>query len=74
MERSFSMPKGGFSLEKLITYTEEQVTQIKWLLNGVTTIGIQNAKQIAVIAQILDSGTPAEIKESEKPKKKEGEG
>jgi len=58
-------------LKKLITYTEEQVAQIKGLLNGVATIGIQNAKQIAVIAQILDSGMPAEIKE---PKKKEGKG
>lgn len=57
-------------MKKLITYTEEQVTQITGLLNGVTTTGIQNAKQIAVIAQIIESGVPAGIKEE--PKKKEG--
>lgn len=56
-------------MKKLITYTEEQVTQITGLLDGVTTTGIQNAKQIAVIAQIIESGVPAGIKES-----KEGEG
>lgn len=59
----------GESMKKLITYTEEQVTQITGLLDGVTTTGIQNAKQIAVIAQIIESGVPAGIKES-----KEGEG
>ena len=59
----------GESMKKLITYTEEQVTQITGYLNGVTTTGIQNAKQIAMVAQIIESGVPAGIKES-----KEGEG
>lgn len=50
-------------MKKVITYTEEQVKQIVGLLNCVTTTGIQNAKQVAVVAQILDSGTPGEIGE-----------
>ena len=49
-------------MNQLITFTEEQIYQLKGLLNGITTTGIQNARQIAMIAQILDSGTPAEIK------------
>ncbi|WP_124067531.1 hypothetical protein [Clostridium sp. E02] len=57
-------------MKKLITYTEEQVIQITGLLDGVATTGIQNAKQIAVIAQIIECGVPAGIKEE--PKKKEG--
>ena len=50
-------------MKKVITYTEEQVTQLKMLLNAVTVIGIQNAKQVAAIAQVLDSGIPGEINE-----------
>lgn len=49
-------------MDKLITFTQEQVQQIKGLLNGVTTTGVQNARQVAMIAQILDSGVPAETK------------
>jgi hypothetical protein len=41
------------------------------MLNAVTVTGIQNAKQIAAIAQVLDSGVPAESRE---PEKKGGEG
>jgi hypothetical protein len=58
-------------MKKIITYTEEQVTQITMLLNAVSVTGIQNARQIAVIAQVLDLGIPGEINE---PGKKEGEG
>ncbi|WP_367567203.1 hypothetical protein [Lacrimispora sp.] len=58
-------------MKKVISFTEEQVLQMKYILNGVTTTGIQNAKQVAAIAQVLDSGIPGEIKE---PEKKEGEG
>jgi len=58
-------------MNKVITFTEDQVRQIAWLLNGVTVTGIQNSKQIAAVAQILDSGMPGEIN---KPEKKEGEG
>lgn len=54
-------------MKKIITYSEEQVYQLKALLNGVTTTGIQNAKQIVMIAQVLDAGMLAEAKE-------EGEG
>ena len=65
------MPKGGNELRKVITYTEEQVSQIGSLLNGIISIGVQSAKNIAVIAQILDTGALGEIKE---PEMKEGEG
>lgn len=58
-------------MKKIITYTEEQVLQMKYMLNGITVIGIQNAKQVAAIAQVLESGTLGEIKG---PEKKEGEG
>lgn len=50
-------------MNKVITFTEEQVLQMKYMLNGITVIGIQNAKQVAAIAQVLESGTPGEIKE-----------
>lgn len=53
-------------MKKVITYTEEQVKQIVGLLNCVTVSGIQNSKQIAAVAQILDSGTPGEIGEPDK--------
>lgn len=61
-------------MKKIIAYTDDQVKQIVGLLNCVTVTGIQNSKQIAAVAQILDSGMPGEIKESDQPKKKEGEG
>lgn len=52
-------------MKKVITYTEEQVLQIQYMLNAVTITGIQNAKQVAAIAQLLESGSPGEVKESE---------
>lgn len=60
-------------MKKVITYTEEQVTQLKMLLNAVSVTGIQNARQITAIAQVLDSGMPREInepEESENPSKR----
>lgn len=57
-------------MKKVITYTEEQILQIKYMLNAVTITGIQNAKQVAAIAQVLDLGVPGEIRE---PEQKEGE-
>jgi len=60
------MPKGGNTLKKVITYTEEQVMQIQYMLNAVTVTGIQNAKQVAAIAQMLELGAPGEVKDSEK--------
>lgn len=50
-------------MKKVITFTEEQVIQMKYMLNAVTVVGIQNAKQVAAIAQVLDLGTPGEISE-----------
>lgn len=52
-------------MKKVITYTEDQVKQIVMLLNCVTVAGIQNSKQIAAVAQILDSGMSGEIMEPE---------
>ena len=60
-------------MKKVITYTEDQIAQIGALLNGIISTGVQSAKSIAVIAQILDSGTPGEIKELD-PDKEGGEG
>jgi len=65
------MSKGGNTLKKVITFTEEQVMQIQYMLNAITITGIQNANQVTAIAQVLDSGMPGEINE---PEKKEGEG
>lgn len=58
-------------MKKVITFTEEQVMQIQYMLNAITITGIQNANQVTAIAQVLDSGMPGEINE---PEKKEGEG
>lgn len=55
--------KGGYNVKKVV-YTEEQIKQVMALLNDITVTGVQNAKRIAVIAQVLDSGT-AEEKEGE---------
>ena len=57
-------------MSKVITFTDDQIKQIVWLLNGVTVTGIQNTRQIAAIAQILDSGMQGEISDAEK---KDGE-
>lgn len=70
----FLCPKGGKALKKVITYTEEQVLQIQYMLNAITVIGIQNAKQVAAIAQMLELGTPGEIKEPESDKKEKFKG
>jgi len=63
------MLKGGNTLKKVITFTEEQVMQIQYMLNAVTVTGINNAKQVAAIAQMLELGTPGEIMEQEADKK-----
>lgn len=56
-------------MRKVITFTKEQVMQIQYMLNAITITGIQNANQVAAIAQVLDSGIPGEIKEPEIIKK-----
>lgn len=61
-------------MKKVITYTEDQIAQIGALLNGIISTGVQSARSIAVIAEVLDSGTPGEIMEPEQPIKKGGEG
>lgn len=56
-------------MKKVITYTEEQVMQIQYMLNAVTITGIQNAKQVAAIAQMLELGNPGEIMDHEADRK-----
>lgn len=56
-------------MKRVITFTEEQVMQMQYMLNAVTITGIQNAKQVAAIAQVLESGTPGEVGESDQPEK-----
>jgi len=51
---------------KQIVYTEEQISQITGILNGLTISGIQNARQITVIARILESGKIQETEEEER--------
>ena len=53
-------------LMKQVVYTEEQISQITGILNGLTISGIQNARQITVIAQILESGKIQETEEEER--------
>jgi len=55
------MSRGDF-MKKLITYSEEQILLLKMMLNAVSTTGIQNARQIVAMEQVLNSGVPAEIK------------
>ena len=59
-------------MNKVITFTEEQVLQMKYMLNGITVIGIQNAKQVAAIAQVLESGTLGEVETTQKGEKFNG--
>lgn len=59
-------------MKRVITFTEEQVMQMQYMLNAVTVTGIQNAKQVAAIAQMLELGVPGEIKESDKKEKFKG--
>lgn len=59
-------------MKKVIAFTEDQIAQIGALLNGITSMGVKSAKNIAVIAQILDGGAPGEIKEPEGKEKIKG--
>lgn len=61
----FLHPERSDNLNKVVTFTEEQVMQMEYMLNAVTITGIQNAKQVVAIAQVLESGTPGEIKQKE---------
>ena len=40
----------------MIKYKEEQIRNVANLLDNLTVKGIENAKRIAIIAQILDEG------------------
>lgn len=65
MDKGNDLRKAGGKVKKII-YTETQVKQIRGLLNGLTIMGIQNAKQVAVISQILDEGLLGEVSEEKK--------
>ena len=34
---------------------------MQYMLNGITVMGIQNARQVSAIAQVLESGMPGEV-------------
>lgn len=55
-------------MKQLVTYTAEQATNMKTLLNQITVTGIDNCKYLAMVAQIMDEGILAGVKEE-----KEGE-
>lgn len=55
--------KKGAPLKNII-YTEDQVNTLRGLLNGLTVTGIQNAKQVAVMAQALNAGKIEEREEN----------
>lgn len=59
-------------MKKVIIFAEEQVMQMQYMLNAVTVTGIQNAKQVAAIAQMLELGTPGEVGEPDQPIKFKG--
>ena len=40
----------------MIAYTESQVNQMANLLNKISVTGIENAKRVAIIAELLNSG------------------
>lgn len=61
-------------MKRVITFQEQDISNIMSLLNCISVSGIQNCKNIAIIVQILDSGMSAEIQEAEQSEKKEGEG
>lgn len=61
-------------MKKIVAYSERDISNIHSLLNSIVVSGIQNCKNVAVIAQILESGKLAEVKDEEKSDKKEGEG
>ena len=61
-------------MKQIITYPREDIERLAAVLNGLTITGMQNAKQLAVAAQIIDSGIPGEIKEPDGEKNKEKDG
>lgn len=50
----------------MIVYTEDQVNSMATWLNSLNIKGIENAKRVALIAQMLDSGKRREEKEEDK--------
>lgn len=60
-------------MKQIITYNKEDVYAMKVVLNGINVTGIQNCKQIAALAQLLENGISGEIKENDETKQKEGD-
>lgn len=50
-------------MKQLVTYTVEQVASMKTLLNQIHVTGIDNCKYVAMIAQIMDEGITAKVKD-----------
>lgn len=60
-------------MKRLITYSEQDIANIKTLLNLVPITGIDNWSRMAMVVNLLNAGKPAEIKEDNKEMQKEGE-
>lgn len=45
-----------------VVFNEEDIEAMKAILNGLTVMGVQNCRQVAVIAQLLESGIPVDVK------------
>lgn len=58
-------------MKKIVTFSEDDIKNVRGFLNGITVTGTQNCKLIAMISQVLESGVLAEMKET--TSKKEGE-
>lgn len=52
-------------MKKIMTYSPEQITDVKTLLDNIAVKGTDNCKYIAMIAQILDAGIMGEVKDEE---------
>lgn len=50
----------------MLKYTEQQINNVANLLNNLTIRGIEDAKRVAVIAGILNSGEKADNDYSKK--------
>lgn len=60
-------------MNKIVIFSEDDIKTINNLLNGIGVVGVKNCKQIAFIAQILESGKIAESEVVDETEK-EGEG
>lgn len=53
-------------MKEIVVYSKKDIDEMKALINSLMLTGTDNFKKVAILSQILDSGTPAEIAEEEK--------